>query len=39
MQCSIDQSPAVQSLLTVARAAPRIPIYDDYLMGLGGDPG
>lgn len=35
---AIDAQPAVQKLVDLARTAPRIPVYDDYLRGLGGDP-
>jgi glutathione S-transferase len=35
---ALDEQPAVRALLAVARTAPRIPVYDDYLRGLGGDP-
>lgn len=35
---AMDASPPVQKLLDLARTEPRIPIYDDYLRGLGGDP-
>ena len=34
----MDAHPAVRALIDVARAAPRIPIYDDGLERLGGDP-
>lgn len=35
---ALDTSPAVQALLEVAQHEPRIPIYDEYLRALGGDP-
>ena len=35
---SLDALPAVQALERVARTAPAIPAYDEYLMSLGGDP-
>jgi glutathione S-transferase len=35
---ALDEQPAVRALLAVASTAPRIPVYDDYLRGLGGDP-
>lgn len=35
---NILQAPAVNALMTAAAEAPRIPIYDDYLVGLGGTP-
>jgi glutathione S-transferase len=35
---ALDHLPAVRSLVEVARGAPRIPIYDGYVQGLGGDP-
>lgn len=35
---ALDALPAVQALDRVARAAPRIPAYDEYLRSLGGDP-
>lgn len=35
---ALDDLPAVQKLLEVARSEPRTVIYDDYLRALGGDP-
>ncbi|MFO0742695.1 MAG: glutathione S-transferase [Labilithrix sp.] len=35
---ALDESPPARALVEVARAAPRVPAYDDYLRGLGGDP-
>lgn len=35
---ALDAAPAVRALLEVARTAPRIPVYDDYLRSVGGDP-
>jgi len=35
---AMDAHPAVRALIDVARTAPRIPIYDDHLERLGGDP-
>lgn len=35
---SLDALPAVKELIDYASREPRIPIYDDYLSGLGGDP-
>jgi glutathione S-transferase len=35
---TIEGSPAVQKLLDMARSEPRIPVYDDYVRSLGGDP-
>ncbi len=35
---SLWQASAVKALLTEADRAPAIPIYDDYLVGLGGTP-
>lgn len=35
---SLWQAPAVKALMIAARKAPVIPIYDDYLVGLGGTP-
>lgn len=35
---ALDNLPAVQKLLDVARSGPRTIIYDDYLRALGGDP-
>lgn len=35
---NLEHSPAVQALLTTAAQAPAIPIYDDYLRKLSGDP-
>lgn len=35
---ALDSQPAVQALVAVATAAPRIPVYDDYLRRFGGDP-
>jgi len=35
---ALDNLPAVQKLLDVARTEPRTVIYDDYLRALGGDP-
>jgi glutathione S-transferase len=35
---ALDNLPAVQKLLDVARTEPRTVIYDDYVRALGGDP-
>lgn len=35
---ALDEAPAVRALVDVARSAPRIPVYDDYLRSVGGDP-
>lgn len=35
---TLDETPAVRSLVEVARTAPRAPVYDGYLRDLGGDP-
>ena len=35
---ALDAAPAVVKLVALARNAPRIPAYDDYVRGLGGDP-
>ena len=35
---ALDEAPAVKALIEVARTAPRVPAYDEYLRGLGGDP-
>lgn len=35
---ALDGHPAVRALLDVARTAPRVPVYDEYLQKLGGDP-
>jgi glutathione S-transferase len=35
---SLDTLPAVQELVELARSQPRIPVYDQYLRKLGGDP-
>jgi glutathione S-transferase len=35
---ALDASPAVQTLLELAQHEPRIPIYDEYIRALGGDP-
>jgi glutathione S-transferase len=35
---ALDELPAVRSLIGVAASAPRIPIYDAYVRGLGGEP-
>lgn len=35
---ALDETPAVKALLEVARTAPRVPAYDDYLRSVGGDP-
>jgi glutathione S-transferase len=34
----LEAHPAVRGLVEVASAAPRIPVYDDYLRRCGGDP-
>lgn len=34
----LEASTAVQALVAEGRQAPRIPAYDDYVRGLGGDP-
>jgi glutathione S-transferase len=35
---AVNQVPAVQELRRLARQSPRIPVYDEYLRSLGGDP-
>jgi len=35
---ALDALPAVRALTEVARSAPLIPAYDEYLLSLGGDP-
>ncbi len=35
---ALDTFPAVRELIKVASREPRIPVYDDYVSGLGGDP-
>lgn len=35
---SLESAPAVSQLLSVARTQPKIPIYDDYVRRLGGEP-
>jgi glutathione S-transferase len=35
---ALEAHPAVRALIAVASAAPRIPVYDDYLRRFGGDP-
>ncbi|HEU4619291.1 MAG TPA: glutathione S-transferase C-terminal domain-containing protein [Gammaproteobacteria bacterium] len=35
---ALDDQPAVCALIGVARTAPHIPVYDAYLIGLGGEP-
>lgn len=35
---ALDETPAVRALEAVARTAPRIPAYDDYMRSVGGDP-
>lgn len=35
---ALDNVPAVQSLVELASTAPRLPVYDDNLRKLGGDP-
>lgn len=35
---AIDETPAVRALVDVARKAPRIPAYDEYMRSVGGDP-
>ena len=35
---ALDTLPAVQKLMQLASKQPRIPIYDDYVSRLGGDP-
>ena len=35
---ALEAHPAVQALVAVAAAAPRIPVYDEYLRRVGGDP-
>ena len=35
---AIESAPPVRALLATARKAPRIPIYDEYVRSLGGDP-
>jgi glutathione S-transferase len=35
---SIDELPAVRALHETARSAPAVPVYDEYVRSLGGDP-
>jgi len=35
---ALDAAPAVRALEEVARKAPRIPVYDEYMRSVGGDP-
>ena len=35
---ALEAQPAVRALIAVAATAPRIPVYDDYLLRFGGDP-
>ena len=35
---ALEATPAVAALRQVARSAPVIPVYDDYIRALGGDP-
>jgi glutathione S-transferase len=35
---ALEHVPAVAALVKLARHEPRVPIYDDYIRGLGGDP-
>lgn len=35
---ALEALPAVRALVDAARKAPEIPLYDDYLRSLGGDP-
>lgn len=35
---ALDEAPAVRALIDVARTAPRVPVYDEYLRSVGGDP-
>lgn len=35
---ALDEAPAVRALVELARGAPRIPVYDDYIRSVGGDP-
>jgi glutathione S-transferase len=35
---ALESVPAVQDLWAQARRAPRMPVYDEYLRSLGGDP-
>jgi glutathione S-transferase len=35
---ALDELPAVRALEQTARTAPSVPVYDDYLRSLGGDP-
>jgi glutathione S-transferase len=35
---ALDEAPAVRALVEVAREAPHVPAYDEYLRALGGDP-
>ena len=35
---AVESLPAVTRLVEVARQEPKIPIYDEYLEKLGGDP-
>lgn len=35
---ALETAPVVQSLVDAARSEPQIPVYDDYMRRLGGDP-
>jgi glutathione S-transferase len=35
---ALDEQPSVKALIELARSAPAIPAYDEYLRALGGDP-
>jgi glutathione S-transferase len=35
---ALDALPAVRALEALARQSPRIPVYDEYIRSLGGDP-
>ncbi len=35
---ALDDAPPVRALVELARTAPRIPAYDEYLRSVGGDP-
>jgi len=35
---ALERVPAVEALVRHARREPRIPVYDDYIRSLGGDP-
>ena len=35
---AMEACPAVQAVVAEGRHGPRVPVYDDYVRGLGGDP-